>query len=297
MCCLESHRNGVLARQMVLGKRTNFPYLAFSMKTHELEKLLEIMAILREKCAWDKKQTLTSLKPYLVEETYETIDAIDDLEKDPSDKNRKQHMEELGDLLLQIVFQSQIQTEKGAFGFADVCRALSEKLIRRHPHIFGDEKGFDPESNPHWEKVKAEERKAKGDKRDSIFDGIPRSMPALARAKHLNGKAAEAGFDWPDYHGPLNSLKGEVDELVEAIESTDKHHIEHELGDVMLACVSIARHLKLDPEHTLKVAGARFEKRFRHVEASIKADGKALTDTSADEYDVYWEHAKQQEHA
>ena len=263
------------------------------MNTQELEKLLEIMALLREKCAWDKKQTLSSLKPYLVEETYETIDAIDDVEKDPSQKNRKQHMEELGDLLLQIVFQSQIQTEKGAFGFADVCRALSEKLTRRHPHIFGDDKHFDSESNPHWEKVKTEERAAKGEKRESIFDGIPRSMPALQRAKHLNAKVAEAGFDWPDYTGVLKSLKNETVELEEAIRGADISEIEHELGDIMLACVSIARHLKLDPEHTLKVAGARFEKRFRHVEAAVKADGKALTETTADDYEIYWEHAKQ----
>jgi MazG family protein len=264
------------------------------MKTHEIERLCEIMAKLRseEGCGWDRKQTLSSLKRYLVEETFETIDAIEDVEAEPSEKNRKAHLEELGDLLFQVVFQAQIQSEKGVFDFSDICNAMSEKLIRRHPHIFGADKEFDAESNPHWERIKAEERKAKGESRKSIFDGIPKSMPALQRAALLNGKAAEVGFDWPDYAGALKQFKSEVVELEEVVHGDDIAKIEHELGDVMLACVDVARHKKLDPEHTLKVATARFEKRFRHVEEAVKQDGKVLTETSSDEYEAYWQQAK-----
>jgi len=264
------------------------------MKTHEIEKLCDIMATLRSEkgCGWDRKQTLTSLKHYLVEETFETIDAIDDVEADDSEKNRKQHLEELGDLLFQVIFQAQIQSEKGAFGFSDICRAMSEKLIRRHPHIFGDDKDFDSESNPHWERIKEEERKVKGENRKSIFDGIPKSMPALQRATQLNGKAAKVGFEWPDYNGPLRQLKSEVEELDEVVHGDDLAKVEHELGDIMLACVDLARHKKLDPEHTLKVAAARFEKRFRHVEDAIAKDGGVLSETSADDYERYWQQAK-----
>src|SRR5688572_25560171 len=166
----------------------------------ELDRLCELMATLRgpSGCGWDKKQTLSSLKRYLVEETYETIDAIDELEKSASDAAVKEHLEELGDLLLQIVFQSEIQREKGLFNMGDVCNAISEKLLRRHPHIFGDEAKDASDQNPHWERIKEQERAIKGIDRQSALDGIPKSMPALLRAKLMTIKASEVGFDWPD---------------------------------------------------------------------------------------------------
>lgn len=260
----------------------------------KLETLCGLMAKLRAPggCSWDRKQTLSSLKRYLIEETFETIDAIDELEANPSEHTEHEHLEELGDLLLQIVFQAEIQREKGVFDMGDVCQVLSDKLIRRHPHVFGDDENFDSDKNPHWERIKEEERQSKGTKRNSVLDGIPKSMPALWRATKVNGKAAEVGFDYPDYKGPLLQLKSEVAELEEVIHSSDLKKIEHELGDIFLACVDIAHHMKLDPEQTLKEANRRFETRFRHVEASIKADGKELTQTSADEYETYWKRAK-----
>lgn len=264
------------------------------MKGQALERLCEIMATLRgpEGCAWDRKQSLSSLKPYLIEETYETIDAIADVEEEPSAKNRQQHLEELGDLLLQIVFQAQIQSEQKAFDMGDVCEVISQKLIRRHPHIFGDAANFDSDSNPHWERIKAEERANKGDKRESIFDGIPRSLPAMTRAHRVNQKAAEVGFDWPTADGALEQLKSEVVEFEEVMHGSDSEKIEHELGDIMLACLDLARHLKRDPEHILQKATRRFEARFRFVENAVKKDGKVLTETSLDEMNTYWGQAK-----
>jgi MazG family protein len=254
----------------------------------------DLMAKLRapDGCGWDRKQTLSSLKRYLIEETFETIDAIDEVERAPTEHAVREHLEELGDLLLQIVFQTEIQREKGLFHMGDVCKVLSDKLRRRHPHIFGDDKNFDSESNPHWERIKEQERQSKGTKRESILDGVPKSMPALFKAKHNNAKAAEVGFEWPDVKGPMLQLRSEVEELEEVIHGPDIGKIEHELGDIMLACVDIARHMKLDPEATLQEANRRFEKRFRHMEVSIKADGKALSDTSADDYEKYWQRAK-----
>lgn len=262
----------------------------------ELEALCSLMAKLRspEGCGWDRKQTLGSLKRYLIEETFETIDAIDEVESAPSPQSRQEHLEELGDLLFQIVFQTEIQREQGFFDMGDVCRVLGDKLKRRHPHIFGDDKHFDSDINPHWERIKAEERERKGTKRDSILDGIPKSMPALHRAKQMNAKAAEVGFEWPDHHGPLRQLKSEVVELEEVIHGDNIHEIEHELGDIMLACVDIARHMKLDPENTLKTAVSRFEKRFRHMESTIKSEGGELTSTSEDDYEKYWQRAKKE---
>jgi MazG family protein len=261
---------------------------------NELQQVCELMQTLRAPggCSWDRKQTLSSLKRYLIEETYETIDAIEELEANPSEHAQREHLEELGDLLLQIIFQSEIQRQAGIFDMGDVCRVLGEKLKRRHPHIFGDDPNFDSDSNPHWERIKAEERTKKGVSRESIFDGIPNSLPAIHRAAQLDRKMAEVGFDWPDYEGALKSLKEEVIELDEVIHSEDLPHIEHELGDIMLACVSIAHHKKLDPEVTMKKAGRRVENRFRHIEAAIKAEGKELKGTSPEEFTRRWKEAK-----
>lgn len=260
----------------------------------ELKQLCDLMTKLRspDGCGWDRKQTLNSLKPYLIEESYETIDAIDELEHSPSEAAVKEHLEELGDLLLQIVFQSEIQREKGLFHMGDVCRVISEKLIRRHPHIFGDDPGKAIEDNPHWERIKEKERSEKGKDRESVLDGIPKSMPALLRAKLITAKASEVGFDWPDQVGARAKLSEELNELDEVIGGSNREKIQHELGDVMLACIDVARHLKLDPEFTLQKANQRFESRFRRMEQEIKADGKAVIELSIDEMEVYWQDAK-----
>lgn len=264
--------------------------------TSELKRLCDIMTTLRADggCGWDRKQTLSSLKRYLIEETYETIDAIDDVEREASPQNINEHKEELGDLLFQIVFQSEIQRERGAFSMNDVCQAISEKLIRRHPHIFADESKDSSDENPHWERIKELEREQKGVERMSVLDGIPKSMPALLRAMHLSQKAASVGFDWPDYVGARAKLSEELTELDDAILSRDRSELEHELGDVMFSCVNLARHLQLDPESTLKKASVRFETRFRCMEKSLHTAGATLSQMDAETMEEHWQVAKQE---
>ncbi|RPH75467.1 nucleoside triphosphate pyrophosphohydrolase [bacterium] len=258
--------------------------------------LCDIMARLRgpDGCAWDQKQTLSSLKRYLIEECYETIDAMEAYEQDPSSSNMREHIDELGDLLLQIVFQSEIQREKGLFDVADVCVAIKEKLLRRHPHIFGDEAKTDAPGNPHWEHIKQQEREQKGIHRESALDGIPSSFPSLLRASYLGKKASDAGFDWTGFEGAREKLSEEIKELDEAISLSDPKHVQHELGDIMLACVDLARHLGLDADQTLKLANNRFEERFRRMEINIKESTSSLKDLPAEELENQWQRAKRQ---
>lgn len=262
--------------------------------TSEFEKLCHLMEKLRSQdgCGWDRKQTLTSLKKYLVEETYETIDAINALEQSPTQAHVNEHCEELGDLLLQIVFQSQIQKENDAFTIADVCKSISEKLIRRHPHIFGAEQSFDPESNPHWEKIKETERQNKGIVRQSALDGIPKSMPTFDRLVILDKKARDGGFDWPDKLSSFEKLLEEVRELSEVIHTDNKEKIAHELGDVITSCISLARHAQLDIDSILLKSEHRFESRFRKMEELIRKDGAETKSLSLHELEDYWQMAK-----
>lgn len=264
--------------------------------TSELQRLCNIMTQLRAPggCGWDRKQTLSSLKKHLIEETYETIDAIDDVTNDPSEVNIREHKEELGDLLFQIVFQAEIQRESGAFEMNDICRTLSEKLVRRHPHIFGEESKDTSDTNPHWERIKEQERASKGTERLSALDGVPKSIPGLMRAKMLATRASEVGFDWPDYQGARDKLLEEVGELKEVVDGPDRAKIEHELGDVMLACVDLARHLDLDAEAVMRAATSRFESRFRHMELMVKSEGKVLSSTPLDELERHWQRAKRE---
>lgn len=248
-------------------------------KGDPIDRLIAIMAHLRgpDGCPWDRQQTLETLKPYLVEETYEVLDAIDAGEPERL-KN------ELGDVLLQVAFQSQIASEKDWFGFRDVAGAIADKLIRRHPHVFGDESvSTAAEVVETWERVKEKE----GDR--GLLDGVPRHMPALQKAYRVSQKVSRVGFDWPDVSGLLDKIAEEARELVEAEEERD---IKAELGDVLFALCNLARHLRVDPEEALQEANDRFINRFSHVEKELTGRGASLQETPLEEMDRLWEEAK-----
>lgn len=244
-----------------------------------------------EGCGWDKKQTLASLKKHLLEETYEVLESIDDVEDSSSQSNINHHCEELGDLLLQVIFQSEIQKENENFNFDDVCSGLCEKLERRHPHIFGSLQN-DPnsEENPYWEAVKAKEKGSNAKK--SLFSDIPKSFTALMRAQKTSSKAAHANFTWPTIGEVLKDVDEEMVELKEAIESGDRKHIEHELGDAIYALVNVARFLKIDAECATQGAVDRFHKRFYKVEEKYNFDQEAMKKASVQELDAAWNEAK-----
>lgn len=246
-------------------------------------RLIQIMAILRspEGCPWDRAQSLQSLKPFLIEEAYELIEAID--EGDPA-----HHREELGDVLLQVVFQTEIQRGEGRFDLASVMSELSDKLVFRHPHVFGDLK-LESEAALHvmWEAKKQAKRP-----RTSLMAGIPKGLPALMEAEKLGRRAARVGFDWPEVSGPLRKLEEEKAELLEAMASGDRAAIEAELGDLLLTVTSVARALKVSSEEALRGANRRFKARFEHMEAALEGTGKPLETLSLAELDALWERAK-----
>ncbi len=246
------------------------------------------MRILRspQGCPWDHKQTLQTLKEHLVEESHEVLDAIDG-------GDRKKLCDELGDLLLQVVFQAQICTEENAFTFDDVARAISDKLVRRHPHVFGDVQvsGAD-EVLKNWEQIKKDE-KAEGKR--STLEGIPKSLPALHKAHLVQKRVARVGFDWENVHGALNKLDEEVGEVREAVTTGDERQIGEELGDVLFAAVNVARFSNHNPEDLLHKTIEKFTRRFQFIEEKIHAQGKKLTDCTLAELDVIWEQAKADE--
>jgi MazG family protein len=252
-----------------------------------MNELLEIMKRLRDPvdgCPWDVEQSYVTLAPYTLEEAYEVVDAIE--RGDLGDLK-----EELGDLLLQVVFHSQIAKEQGAFDFAAVADGIAQKLVRRHPHVFGTEIANDTTTVlRRWEDIKKAEKEASG-KSTRRLDGIPRALPALTRAAKAGHRAAEMGFDWPDYRGARAKIQEELAELDEAIGGADAAEILHELGDLLLAVVSLSRHLAVDPETALRLANQRFESRFRHVEDAV-ASGRP--GTLAD-LEAYWQEAKRRE--
>ncbi|MCS7277940.1 MAG: nucleoside triphosphate pyrophosphohydrolase [Aquificaceae bacterium] len=239
-------------------------------------RLVRIMEELRSKCPWDKSQTHESLKKYAVEEVYELLDAIDS----GDDEKLK---EELGDLLLQVVFHSQIAKERGSFDIWHVIESLNKKLIDRHPHVFGCENPEEVLKN--WEKNKLKER-------DSVLDGIPRNLPALMRSKKLQDRASLVGFDFEKPEQAFDKLMEELQELKEAMRSMNKVELEHELGDVLTAVVELGRLLGLDAEMCLQKANDRFEKRFRYMESKAKELGKDLKDMTLEEMDKLWLDAK-----
>jgi len=252
-----------------------------------LERLLSIMERLRgpDGCPWDREQTLRTLRPYVLEETYEVLEAIDS--GDP-----REHCEELGDLLLQIVFQAQLAKEEGLFDFADVAEAISSKLVSRHPHVFGNTDVKDAEGVlRQWAALKREEKKAKG-RGESVLEGVPREMPALARADRLTEKASRVGFDWPDPAGAREKLAEELAELDAAVAAGDAEGLEHELGDVLFAAANLARKLGVPPEEALRGAVARFISRFGHVERELARRGVPHGEATLAEMDALWEEAK-----
>ena len=258
-----------------------------SRATDALERLLSIMERLRgpDGCPWDREQTMRTLRPYVLEETYEVLEAIDS--GDP-----REHCEELGDLLLQIVFQAQLAKEEKRFDFADVAEAISSKLVSRHPHVFGDANVKDAEGVlRQWAALKREEKKSKGGGA-SVLEGVPREMPALARADRLTEKASRIGFDWPDPGGARAKLTEELAELDAALEAGDADALEHELGDVLFAAANLSRKLGIPPEEALRGAVARFISRFGHVERELARRGIPHGEATLAEMDSLWNEAK-----
>ncbi|MDD4334074.1 MAG: nucleoside triphosphate pyrophosphohydrolase [Desulfotomaculaceae bacterium] len=256
---------------------------------YPLDPLVEILARLRGKdgCPWDREQDRRSLRRYLIEETYEVLEAIDE-------KDTYKICEELGDLLLQIVFNAQIAAENQDFDMNSVVAGISEKMIRRHPHVFGGVNVQDSsEVLVNWEKIKAEERA--GDQPASILAGVPKCFPALLKAAKLQEKAAGAGFDWPDYRGALEKVREEMNELEAVIITREPVKIEDELGDVLFSIVNLARLLGVEPEAALTGTSVKFTRRFNHVEKMARLSGRKLFSFSLPELDKWWEDAKKLE--
>ncbi len=256
-------------------------------------RLLEVVARLRGEggCPWDREQTLTSLKPYLVEESYELLDAIDS-------GDVPHHREELGDVLLQVALQSQIRTEEGHFTFDEVAHEISEKLIRRHPHVFADVVAKDTDAVlKRWEEIKAGERRAKGKAKSSTLDGVPRCLPALLRAERTQERAARVGFDWGTSAPVFDKVEEELQELREALASGDAEHQAEELGDLLFSVVNLTRFLdsKLTAEEALRHAVDKFAGRFCKVEQAIAQSDRNMADCTLEELDAEWDHVKAKE--
>jgi nucleoside triphosphate diphosphatase len=255
------------------------------------QQLLDIMARLRhpeDGCAWDVKQDFTSLIPYVIEEAYEVVDAI---ERNDLDDLRA----ELGDLLLQVVFHAQIATEAGHFTFEEISEAICDKLVRRHPHVFSDAVfNSDEERHQAWEQAKATERleKNKTPTQTSILDGVAASLPALLECEKIQDRAANFGFDWKSVEPVFDKVQEELDEVKEAWLSGNQAHIEEEIGDLLLVTVNLARHLKINPELALKHSTKKFSKRFQYIEQQVAASGRDLKNCQLAELDAYWDQAK-----
>lgn len=266
-----------------------------------IEELLEIMAQLRDPqrgCPWDREQDFASIAPYTVEEAYEVADAI-------SRRDMPGLRDELGDLLFQVVFHARMAEEAGEFDFDDVAASIGQKMLRRHPHVFGseDERARGAVAGS-WEQIKAAERQATGGNEGggadgepvSVLDGIALALPALRRAQKLGKRAAGAGFDWPDDDGPRDKILEELEELTEAGREDDKRGgrdaVADELGDLLFAVVNLARHLDVDAEEALAAANRKFERRFRRMEQDVRAAGEALPDLDIDALETRWQAAK-----
>ncbi|MFD1882299.1 nucleoside triphosphate pyrophosphohydrolase [Paracoccus pacificus] len=260
-------------------------------ETAELERLLNIMAALRDPetgCPWDIEQDFATIAPYTIEEAYEVADAIERAAWDELPG-------ELGDLLLQVVYHAQMASETGKFGFADVARTVSDKMIARHPHVFGDEsreKSADQQVLD-WEKIKAVERGG----RARVLDGVALGLPALTRALKLQNRAARVGFDWPGPAEVLDKIAEETRELVEAKDSADHAHLTEEFGDLMFVMANLARHLNIDPEAALRGANAKFTRRFEAIEDALARQGREPRDSDLAEMDRLWNEAKLAERA
>jgi ATP diphosphatase len=268
--------------------------------SREIERLIEIMAALRRPgsgCPWDLEQTFRTVAPYTIEEAYEVADAIErgDLED---------LRDELGDLLLQVVFHARMAEEAGTFVFGDVVEAITAKLIRRHPHVFGEARDLSPdEVKGVWDAVKAAERsersRASRDAaaRPGLLDGIAQALPALTRAEKLTRKAATVGFDWPETAQVVDKIHEEIGEIADAVAGGEPERIEDEVGDLLFAAANLARHLKVDAEGALRRANAKFERRFHAIERSLADRGRSLNEASLDEMEQLWSETKAAERA
>jgi ATP diphosphatase len=259
--------------------------------SRDISRLIEIMAALRTPetgCPWDLRQDFASIAPYTIEEAYEVADAI--ARGDLSDL-----CDELGDLLLQVVYHARMAQEQGAFEFGDVVQAVTEKMIRRHPHVFGDARGLDHEAvGKLWAEIKAQEKAAKPerDEPQGALAGVPLGMPALTRALKLQNKAGDVGFDWNDPLAVLAKIREEADEIEAELKANDTQKAAYEVGDLLFAVTNLARHLQADPEAMLRETNAKFERRFASIERALAARGKSPSEATLAEMDALWDEAK-----
>ncbi|HEY0635354.1 MAG TPA: nucleoside triphosphate pyrophosphohydrolase [Gammaproteobacteria bacterium] len=262
------------------------------MAHRELGELLALMATLRDPqrgCPWDQQQTFSSIAPYTLEEAFEVADAIEQ-------NDMMALREELGDLLFQVVFHARMAEEAGQFAFADVVAAITEKMIRRHPHVFADAEVADAaEQTRRWEAHKANERAAKSQGESSLLDGVALGLPALTRAEKLQKRAARVGFDWPEVAGVIEKVDEELREVEQALAQGEAEALQGEIGDLLFSVVNLARHSGIDAEQALRAANLKFERRFRAVERAVASQGKSIEKCSLEELDAAWERVKGQE--
>ncbi len=254
-------------------------------RVHELfGELVEVIRRLRKECPWDREQTHKSIRHNLIEEAYETVEAIDE-------ENFEELKKELGDLLLHVIMHSVMAEESGKFTLAEVIEGIRNKLIYRHPHVFGDVKVDNPKEVKHnWEKLKQAENN-----RDSIISGIPKSLPALIKAYRVQEKAGSVGFDWENPNDVWKKVEEEISELKKSIESNDSNKIEEEIGDLLFAIVNYSRFLKVNPESALNKAVEKFTRRFQTIERELKSQGKDIYSATLEEMDAIWEQIKKKE--
>lgn len=269
------------------------------MSLPQMRRLIEIMVRLRDPetgCPWDIEQTFETIAPYTIEEAYEVADAIEQ-------RDMPSLRDELGDLLLQVVYHTRMAEEEGLFTFEDVAAGIADKMVRRHPHVFGDQDIASAEAQTrNWEEQKAAERRekaAEADRPESALDGVARTLPGLLRAEKLTKRAARVGFDWPQVDQVFNQLDEEIAELRAEIdvEEMDPDRLEDELGDMLFVMANLARKLKLDPEQAIRRANGKFERRFRRVEELLVADGGKAETSTLEEMDEKWREAKREERA
>ena len=254
----------------------------------KFQKLVEIMAQLRAPggCPWNREQTFDTIKPYTLEETYEVLDAVDRREWG-------ELAEELGDFMLQAVFYAQMASEQKLFEIGDALDAINQKLIRRHPHVFGEQSAKTGDDVKRiWGAVKAEEKKDKGRAQDGLLSGVPRALPALVEAQQISSRAAAAGFDWENPEQVLDKLHEELAEFAEARRLASHDELENEMGDLIFVLVNLARFVKVDPEQALRRTNAKFRKRFEYIEQKLAERGKKLEDSNIGEMEALWQEAK-----